>query len=142
MVCPIAWWYYGRWRRFTRQITSCRKGGHIVFYRNGILFDDLFVIRFRSNGLTLSTSELLNIDQQLILRLHLLTVHKEKMILPAYIPCHVDIFVPTALQESKKNLESMIEFLNNNLSQVSEDDNEDFYNVLENESKTTKIMNV
>ncbi|CAF2010836.1 unnamed protein product [Rotaria magnacalcarata] len=140
LVCPVVWRFYGRWRRFKRFITCGCTSGRVVFYKTGILIDELFVVIFRPNGLILSQIELVDINEQIMLRLHLLAVRKETLNSPMHAPCHVDILVPRVIQEPKKRLESLVEYLSHTLSKTSDDDDEISNDVLKHQGKIPRII--
>ncbi|CAM4754136.1 unnamed protein product [Rotaria magnacalcarata] len=140
LVCPVVWRFYGRWRRFKRFITCGCTSGRVVFYKTGILIDELFVVIFRPNGLILSQIELVDINEQIMLRLHLLAVRKETLNSPMHAPCHVDILVPRVIQEPKKRLESLVEYLSHTLSKTSDDDDEISNEVLKHQDKIPRII--
>ncbi|CAF4750007.1 unnamed protein product [Rotaria socialis] len=142
LIFPVVWRCYGRWRRFKQFITCSCTRGRIVFYKTGILIDELFVVILRPNGLIFSQAELVDINEQTMLRLHFLAVQKEKQNSPMHAPCHVDILVPRVIQESKKRLELVVEYLNHILSKTSADDDEISNKVLKHRGKISRIIEV
>ncbi|CAM2720295.1 unnamed protein product [Rotaria socialis] len=142
LIFPVVWRCYGRWRRFKQFITCSCTRGRIVFYKTGILIDELFVVILRPNGLIFSQAELVDINEQTMLRLHFLAVQKEKRNSPMHAPCHVDILVPRVIQESKNRLELVVEYLNHILSKTSADDDEISNKVLKHRGKISRIIEV
>ncbi|CAF4832653.1 unnamed protein product [Rotaria socialis] len=140
LIFPVVWRCYGRWRRFKQFITCSCTRGRIVFYKTGILIDELCVVILRPNGLIFSQAELVDINEQTMLRLHFLAVQKEKQNSPMHAPCHVDILVPRVIQESKKMLELVVEYLNHILSKTSADDDEISNKVLKHRGKISRII--
>lgn len=73
-------------------------------YPNGIMVNDFFTVHLRPNRLVFSEAELMEIEQESILRLNLLVYPSS--------PRHVDILVPGVFKEREKELSSIVELLN------------------------------
>ncbi|CAF1291458.1 unnamed protein product [Rotaria magnacalcarata] len=104
------------------------------------MIDDLFVAHFRSIGLILSQAEIFDTDQQIVLRLHLLALRKTKTNTSIFTPCHVEIFIPHAIQVQMKNLALMVDVLNENLSAISDDETVQSNKILEEIEKYLKQL--